>query len=353
MYGIVLEIKEDRCVVMKKDGSFEEIRNRNYAVGQKIRLSKPSYIKYFSAVACLLLVCTTVFGYHLYFTPTSFVYLDINPSIRIDLNCFERVINVVPLNDDAEALLSLVTVSQKNAQDCMNDIVSACQEQNYLNEQNTDIEVSVRTDDQKLESNVETASAAIEDEELKVAVFQMDEEENDSAIKHHISARRLRAVRAYTETFGGTLEKNMQELQGISSDEIYETIQAYRHTSYPEDTSAVQPEASSSLEEIETESPDTDDTQPPESEEKTSNLSYPVQESPDSNSRPETENSNSNSMGGHRLTAKRLTAIRAYTDQFGGTLEENTAFLRGVSSAEIYRLIDEANSSESETSDLP
>ncbi len=128
MKGIVLEIKGEQCVVLKKDGSFEEIQNKNYKVGQKIKISRNMYSKYLSAAACLILICTTVFGCKLYFTPTSYIYMDINPSIRLDINCFERVIDVVPLNDDAKNLLSSAEVSKKSAQECMNDIVSACQE---------------------------------------------------------------------------------------------------------------------------------------------------------------------------------------------------------------------------------
>lgn len=47
---------------------------------------------------------------------------------------------------------------------------------------------------------------------------------------------------------------------------------------------------------------------------------------------------------GHQLPAKRLEAIRAYTEQFGGTLEENVRLLRDVPSPEIYRMIKEAKS---------
>lgn len=314
MRGIVLEIKDNRCVVMKKDGSFEEIRNHNYAIGQEITLSKTTYVKYLSVAACLILICTTLFGYLLYHTPTSFIYLDINPSIRLDINRFERVIDVVPLNDDAEVLLSSASVSQNNAQDCISDIVSACREQHYLNEQNTDIEVSVRTDSEKLEASVETTSALIEESELQISVFQMDEEENNSAMEHHISARRLRAVRAYNEVFGGTLEENLKTLQGVSSDEIYDAIKEYRRALHAESKPSVPPETENgSLSSDTTQTP-----QPP------ANL----------NDRP---------TSGHQLAAKRLAAIRAYTECFGGTLEENAALLQGVSSDEIYQKIDESD----------
>lgn len=345
MRGIVLEIKNGRCVVLKKDGTFEEVRNRNYTVGQKVSLSKPAYAKYLAAAACLLLVCTAAIGQHLYFTPTSYVYLDINPSIRLDLNCFERIIDVVPLNDDAETLLSTATISRKSPRECMNDIVAACQEQDYLNERNTDIEVSVRTDDPKLESAVETVSAAIGETELEVSVFQMDEEENNSAMGYHISARRLRAVRAYTEEFGGTLDDNMEALQGISSDEIYEMIREYRRVVHTQDEAVPQPEEGGSAE---TEAPSHSDKPQPKPQQPSDE-----QDTLPQNTRPDPSASGDKPAAKHQLTAKRLAAIRAYTEQFGGTLEENAALLQGISSDEIYRMIDEVNASGSETGEAP
>ncbi len=327
MRGIVLEIRGDRCVVLKKDGSFEEARNRNYTVGQEIGLHKPAYVRYLSAAACLILVCAAIFGYSLYNTPVSFVYLDINPSIRLDINRFERVIDVVPLNDDAQELLSHAAISRHSTRDCMDDIVSACMEQHYLNELNTDIEVSVRTDDAKLRSAVETASAAIGDGELEVSVFRMDEAENDSAMEHHISARRLRAVRAYTETFGGTLEENLKALQGVSSDEINDAVREYRRTVHSQSEPAAQAEDGAGASVFN----DEQEKKQPSADREVSRSHY-----------PSNDDSGGRSADGSRLRAQRLAAIRAYTERFGGTPEENAVLLRGVSSADIYRMISQA-----------
>ena len=134
MQGVVMEIKENRCVVLKKDGTFAEIPNRNYTVGQTVTLSRSAVRRSLSLAACLAVVCLAGAGYHLYFTPASYIYLDINPSVRLDLNCFERVIDVVPLNEDAETLLADSTIGKGKVSDCMSAIVSACREQNYLNE---------------------------------------------------------------------------------------------------------------------------------------------------------------------------------------------------------------------------
>ena len=343
MRGIVMEIKGGRCVILKKDGTFAEIRNRNYAVGQEVSASNPSVGKALSAAACLAVICTAAFGYHLYYTPASYVYMDINPSVRLDLNCFERVIDVVPLNKDAEVLLSNLTIRKGTAEDCMNTIVSACQEQNYLNETNTDIEVSVRTDSAKLETKVETVSAAIGEEQLEVSVFQMNEEENDSAMEHHISARRLRAMRAYTAQFGGTIDENLALLRGYTNDEIFTMIREARRSQEPSSDTPQNTVQS-----------DSGGTSSKPAETSSSATHTELEETPDNtkNTGETPASTTPASASGHQLPAKRLEAIRAYTEQFGGTLEENTKLLQGISSREIYKMIEEAqNAQGNETQD--
>ena len=196
----------------------------------------------------------------------------------------------------------------------MNTIVSACQEQNYLNENNTDIEVSVRTDSTKLETKVETVSSAISEEHLEVSVFQMDKEENDSAMEHHISARRLRAIRAYTAQFGGTIDENLALLRDYTNDEIFTMIREAHRSQEP---SSDVPQ----------------DTAPSDSSGESSGTSAQPDETPAPSSK-------------YKLSAKRLEAIRAYTERFGGTLEENVKLLQGISSPEIYKMIEDAQTAQ-------
>ena len=326
MRGIVVEIRNGRCVVLKDDGTFADLPDRGYQVGQEIAIQtkKSPVLRYAALAACLLLVCLSGFGVHLYRTPASYIYLDINPSVRLDLNCFERVIAVVPLNEDAKTLLSAAEITRGDAQSCINQIVAACQKQEYLNETNTDIELSVCTDDASVETAIETATTELEEQSLEVTVFQMEESENTDALERHISAKRLRAVRAYTEVFGGTLDENMAALQGISSDDIYKKVHAAQRQDPP---AAETPEEAAPEQEPEQPAQTTDTTD------------VPTQEQPEAAQRPKPPKQDEPESE-HTLPESRRRAIRAYTDVFGGTLEENTAALKGVSSKEIYAMID-------------
>lgn len=55
-----------------------------------------------AAAACLALVLFT--GAKLYFTPTARINIDINPSLELGINRFDKVVSVDPLNDDGKKL---------------------------------------------------------------------------------------------------------------------------------------------------------------------------------------------------------------------------------------------------------
>ncbi len=56
------------------------------------------------ALICLSFLVCCIAGYRFYFTSTSVISIDINPSVELDINCFGRVISVVSYNDDGSEL---------------------------------------------------------------------------------------------------------------------------------------------------------------------------------------------------------------------------------------------------------
>ena len=61
-----------------------------------------------AALCCLVLALAG--GYRLYFTPTSVISIDINPSIKLEVNRFDRVIAVEGRNEDGQALADTLDV---------------------------------------------------------------------------------------------------------------------------------------------------------------------------------------------------------------------------------------------------
>ena len=74
--------------------------------------AKREYPAYAAACACLALVLLG--GRWLYFTPTAAISIDINPSIELSVNRFDRVIAVTGFNEDGQELSRELNVKYKN-----------------------------------------------------------------------------------------------------------------------------------------------------------------------------------------------------------------------------------------------
>lgn len=73
------------------------------------------------AAACLLLLLLG--GYRLYFTPTVQISMDINPSIELGINRFDRVVSASGRNQDGKDLLELLDIKYLNYTDAVNEIL--------------------------------------------------------------------------------------------------------------------------------------------------------------------------------------------------------------------------------------
>ena len=276
MKAVVMEIRGDTCIVLQRNGVFVQIPDQNYQVGQQICLGQ-KFMPWLAAAACLVLLCTALLGWY---SPVSYLYLDINPSLRLEVNCLGQVIATAALNEDARQLLDTTGKPTGNVSDCMEQLLSSCRAQGYIQEGGANLELHLRTDQPALAQQVEEIAQTLEGEDLTISLYRLSREENKKVIQSGVSPKRLEAVKQYTDHFGGTLEENMAALKGTATNAIFRQIR----------------EAGGQL---------------------------PAPKAP-----------------GY-VSPQRKHAVHSYTQQFGGTLEENMEKLRGLTLAEIHQLIRE------------
>lgn len=334
MHGIVMDIKKNKAVILKNDGSVEETVNHNYIIGQKINIASHPYRKYVLAAACFVLCfITSISGYALYTTPCSYVYLDINPSLRLDINCFDRIISVIPLNDDAENLIKLYRFKSKNTENCIDEIVAACREKSYLNEDNNEVEVDVLTTKNKLTKKISNSVDKLHKENVNVVLQKINREENSEAINYQTSPKRLKAIIKYTNVFGGNVKENVSKLRGTKIKDIYDEIENKKGE--PLDINGQKTDDTA----------DKSNTDSGFSKKYNSRTSPNVQSHskisplPDRKTDSGTEEDNKTDSD---IPTKRDTAVEEYTKIFGGTTEENSQILKGKTVKEIYGLIKQA-----------
>ncbi len=225
MRGIITDINKQKAVMLCSNGSFAEVANKNYRVGQQVTIKSNTAVKFCAMAACfLLLFISGISGYNLYFTPVSYVYVDINPSLRLDINRFDRVISITPLNSDAENLVASYQVHNSNTVQCIQNIISDCADSGYLTEENNDISIGLMTQHKNLSEQIKRISEKYNNGSYIAKVSELTPEENAEAMELHISSDKLKAVESYTDMFGGTVPDNAKKLKDKSNDEIYQEI---------------------------------------------------------------------------------------------------------------------------------
>lgn len=76
------------------------------------------------ALAVCLLAAVGIGGHQLYFTPTTVLSIDINPSLEMDINRFDRVIALNGYNDDGVALAEALDVKNMTYDDAVDVLMS-------------------------------------------------------------------------------------------------------------------------------------------------------------------------------------------------------------------------------------
>ena len=75
--------------------------------------------RFAAAAACSLLVFLAG-GSYLFFTPTVFISVDVNPSLELGINRFDRIVSVIGYNEDGRALADNLSIKYMDYTDALN-----------------------------------------------------------------------------------------------------------------------------------------------------------------------------------------------------------------------------------------
>lgn len=98
------------------------------------RGTRASYGRLAAVMACLMIFIIGGGGYFLYFIPVSSISVDVNPSIELGINRFDRVVTVDTFNDDGDNIMSSLNVRFMDYRDAMDKILNQESEEAYLSE---------------------------------------------------------------------------------------------------------------------------------------------------------------------------------------------------------------------------
>ncbi len=120
MKNVVMELKNGKAAVLDERGIFHSIKDKGYEVGQVINLKENRVIRFPSqaigAIAAIFFgVIVAGGGISAYALPSSRVTLDVNPSLRYELNLFDRVIDMGSYNNDGQEIVESIYGSVKGS----------------------------------------------------------------------------------------------------------------------------------------------------------------------------------------------------------------------------------------------
>lgn len=138
MKAIIVDKEGKYAIVLTENGEFIKLRDKgNYQIGHEIDIAsgtsdKNMFIKISTVAASVLVILGICFGAYSYAMPYSYINIEINPSIEITMNIYDKVIKTRALNDDGERVLSSVSTGIKGVEDVIGSILESAEQKGYL-----------------------------------------------------------------------------------------------------------------------------------------------------------------------------------------------------------------------------
>lgn len=176
--GIVTQVNKNVVYLMTSSGEFVKVRARGAAPGIGEIYSGEPYIerKIFrlpAIAAAMLSFIILSSGLYTYYTPVAAITIDINPSVKLHINRWNKIIKAAPLNEDGEKILLNLSLANKSPEEGLELIVAQAEKDNFINEEYkaSDKIISVHVVEQKEDQvNLSGFQAAVEKQNLKVAI---------------------------------------------------------------------------------------------------------------------------------------------------------------------------------------
>jgi hypothetical protein len=136
MKGIIVEIRGTHAAVLSDGGCIVKVRNKNYTIGQVIKMEKQVFGKpvkrlAMTAIAAALMLMFGISAWA-YSTPYTYVSLDVNPSIEYSVNRFGRVLSAKAVDQDAVKILEKLQLKNQSIEDAVKDTVQQIDKEGYF-----------------------------------------------------------------------------------------------------------------------------------------------------------------------------------------------------------------------------
>ena len=123
MRAVIVQIKRNYAAALDDAGTMHKIKNKNFKLGQVVVMEtttntvrKTGVARYATAAVIAIVVGFGAWGF---FSPYSYVSLDVNPSIEYSVNRLGLVLSAQAVNGDGEEILQDLHLNYTNIEDAI------------------------------------------------------------------------------------------------------------------------------------------------------------------------------------------------------------------------------------------
>lgn len=175
------------------------------------------------ALAACLALAFVGFGGFAYAQPTTYVGIDVNPSIELGVNRFGIVVQAEALNGDGEALLEAVSLTGRGYADALSALTQSDAFSPYAQEDSY-VEISVTSDDaRQAEAIRQQSDACLSALPCRGSCHAVDEGTREAAASAGMGVGRYRAALELIELDPSV---TLEECAGLSMHELRDRIAA-------------------------------------------------------------------------------------------------------------------------------
>ena len=202
-----------------KERTKEYLSEKVYARKKK----RTSPLRNFAAAAACALLVFLAGGSYLYFTPTAYISVDVNPSLELGINRFDRIVSVTGYNEDGKALADSLDLKYMDYSDALEALLADQDMEVYLSD-NADVVLTVAGKSENQSSQIlETVESCASSHE-NVHCHSGDTEEIHHA---HNAGLSFGKYQAYLTLKGLDPSVTLEEIQDMTMSQIRELIQEY------------------------------------------------------------------------------------------------------------------------------
>lgn len=229
-----MKINDLKKQLIKESKSFvPDIKNKVYA---SVGYSKEAKTKLnFRLKPVLTFIVLLFLSLSLFIEPSvianSFVIIEINPSIELEVNQDNKVVSVNPLNTDGYFFLEELDISNLKLDTALEKIMTQANAKGFLQTETSKITVSAVNKNKKTEESINTFIQTTV-ETIKPGVMNKNEELINEAKTLNVSPGRMLIIKRAMEvdktlTINEALEKDVKDLVAIMNKNVKEKVDKF------------------------------------------------------------------------------------------------------------------------------